>query len=195
MSRACRPSRRPTCARVASSGGAPCAASTSQSFISTLGGYAAGPFGPPSLLSGSPASPRSVFVSVEFRRLVVLACAALDLFLFGQEPLELRVGLLHERARLLGGLLGLALARRRFRRGSAAPAARADDPAGGALTGRVANRHRRFLADLVLGGRLVRQDLALVDPDLHADPTERRTRLGFAVVDVGAQRVQRNATL
>src|SRR4051794_38785531 len=38
-------------------------------------------------------------------------------------------------------------------------------------------------------------DLALVDPDLHADPAEGRAGLVEAVVDVGAQRVQRDAAL
>src|SRR5438105_10780935 len=38
-------------------------------------------------------------------------------------------------------------------------------------------------------------DLALVDPDLDADPAEGRLRLGEAVVDVGADRVQRHAAL
>src|SRR5581483_9081722 len=38
-------------------------------------------------------------------------------------------------------------------------------------------------------------DLALVDPDLDADPAERRLRLGQPVVDVGADRVQRHAPL
>ena len=38
-------------------------------------------------------------------------------------------------------------------------------------------------------------DLALVDPALHADAAERRLGLEEAVVDVGAQRVQRDATL
>src|SRR5579864_5201359 len=37
--------------------------------------------------------------------------------------------------------------------------------------------------------------LALVDPDLHADPAERRARLVEAVVDVRAQRVQRHPAL
>ncbi len=52
----------------------------------------------------------------------------------------------------------------------------------------------RFLAG---GGALVAlgHDLALVDPDLDADPAERRLRLGEAVVDVGADRVQRHTTL
>src|SRR5688572_21539920 len=38
-------------------------------------------------------------------------------------------------------------------------------------------------------------DLALVDPDLDADPAVRRLRLGEAVVDVRADRVQRDAAL
>src|SRR3954469_8951226 len=38
-------------------------------------------------------------------------------------------------------------------------------------------------------------DLALVDPDLHADPAEGRLGLVEAVVDVGAQGVQRDAAL
>ncbi len=38
-------------------------------------------------------------------------------------------------------------------------------------------------------------DLALVDPDLDADDPEGRLRLRLAVVDVRADRVQRNATL
>ena len=39
------------------------------------------------------------------------------------------------------------------------------------------------------------QDLALVDPHLHADATKRGARLGEPVVDVGAQRVQRHPSL
>src|SRR5206468_3995152 len=38
-------------------------------------------------------------------------------------------------------------------------------------------------------------DLTLVDPDLHADAAEGRLRLGEAVVDVRADRVQRDTTL
>src|SRR5205085_2905703 len=38
-------------------------------------------------------------------------------------------------------------------------------------------------------------DLALVDPDLHADPAGGRLRLDEAVVDVGADRVQRHTAL
>src|SRR5207247_8867582 len=41
----------------------------------------------------------------------------------------------------------------------------------------------------------LRHDLALVDPDLHADPAEGRLCLDEAVVDVRADRVQRDAAL
>src|SRR5205085_4639551 len=41
----------------------------------------------------------------------------------------------------------------------------------------------------------LRHDLALVDPDLHADPAGRGLRLDEAVVDVGADRVQGHAAL
>src|SRR5262249_53918512 len=40
-----------------------------------------------------------------------------------------------------------------------------------------------------------RHDLALVDPDLDADAAEGRLRLALAVVDVGADRVQRDTAL
>jgi len=41
---------------------------------------------------------------------------------------------------------------------------------------------------------LVRKDVALVDPDLHADAPECRARLCEPVVDVGAQRCKRHPT-
>src|SRR5262249_49649384 len=50
----------------------------------------------------------------------------------------------------------------------------------------------------VAGARSVvalRHDLALVDPALHADHAEGRLRLRLAVVDVGADRVQRHTSL
>ena len=47
----------------------------------------------------------------------------------------------------------------------------------------------------VLTGVAGGHDLALVDPALHADAAERRTGLVEAVVDVGAQRVQRHAAV
>src|SRR5665647_3344868 len=47
----------------------------------------------------------------------------------------------------------------------------------------------------LLASKLLGRLIALVDPDLHADAAERRTSLVEAVVDVGAQGVQRHATL
>src|SRR5262249_48319562 len=48
---------------------------------------------------------------------------------------------------------------------------------------------------LVLRHRVVLHDLALEDPDLHAAGAVGGERGGDAVVDVGAQRVQRHAAL
>src|SRR5882724_8850528 len=47
---------------------------------------------------------------------------------------------------------------------------------------------------LVLGHRIVLEDLALEDPDLDAAGAERGERGRHAIVDIGAQRVQRHAT-
>ena len=47
----------------------------------------------------------------------------------------------------------------------------------------------------LLASKLLGRLIALVDPDLHADAAERRTSLVEAVVDVGAQGMQRYATL
>ena len=47
----------------------------------------------------------------------------------------------------------------------------------------------------VRAGVALGHDLALVDPALHADAAERRLGLEEAVVDVGAQRVQRDAAV
>src|SRR4051812_11374404 len=139
----------------------------------------------------------SVLVPVELGCFVVLtlAGATLDLFLFGQEPLELRVRLLDKRGGLFGRLVGGTVDLGGLARRTAAAATGTDDPALRALARRLADGHRRFLLDLVLGRRLVGQDLALVDPHLHTDATEGRLRLGVAVVDVGAQCVQRDTTL
>src|SRR4051812_28133775 len=138
----------------------------------------------------------SVLVPVELRRLVVLTRATLDLLLLGEETLELGVGLLHE-GRSLAELLvadrGL-VDRGRLVGRTAAATTGADHAATGRPRG-LADGHRGLLGDLVLGRGLVGQDLALVDPDLHADAPERGAGLGVAVVDVGAQRVQRDATL
>src|SRR6185295_20100973 len=46
---------------------------------------------------------------------------------------------------------------------------------------------------LVLGHRIVLEDLALEDPDLDAAGAERGERGRDAIVDVGAQRMQRHA--
>src|SRR6185437_9762785 len=48
---------------------------------------------------------------------------------------------------------------------------------------------------LVLGHRIMLEDLALEDPDLDAAGAEGRERSRHAVIDVGAQRVQRHPTL
>src|SRR5205807_3594927 len=82
------------------------------------------------------------------------------------------------------GFAGLALV------GLAAAATRGDDPPGPGLARRLADRHPRLLGDLVVAGDLVGEDVALVDPHLHADAPERRARLAEAVVDVGPERVQ-----
>src|SRR5690349_17811783 len=141
-------------------------------------------------------SARLLLVAVELRRLVVLATgAALDLLFFCEQRLEGRVGLLDQGLGLLGRrvLVAPSLDRHRLLGGAAPPAAGADDAtAGGRLPGGLADGHGRLLGDLVLGRRLVGEDVALVDPDLHADTPERRARLGLAVVDVGPQGVERH---
>src|SRR6202171_146989 len=59
---------------------------------------------------------------------------------------------------------------------------------------RVATRPRSvaFGHLLVLGHRVVLKDFTLEDPDLDAAGAERRERGGHAVIDIGAQRVQRH---
>src|SRR5439155_4343348 len=61
----------------------------------------------------------------------------------------------------------------------------------------VARRGRRRGVHLgeVGAGVALGHDLALVHPALDADAPERRARLVEAVVDVGAQRVQRHAAV
>src|SRR5262245_45373678 len=123
----------------------------------------------------------SVLVAVELGGLVMLALAgtALDLLFLREESLELGVGLLDER-RLLGHLFGGGVDRHLD--GllvTAAAATGAHDAAlRRALAARLADGHRRLALDLVLRRTLVRQNLALVDPDLHADATERGASLG-----------------
>src|SRR5439155_11364020 len=58
-----------------------------------------------------------------------------------------------------------------------------------------ARRRRRLHLGQVGAGVALGHDLALVHPALHADAAERRARLVEAVVDVRAQRVQRDATV
>src|SRR5581483_678615 len=61
--------------------------------------------------------------------------------------------------------------------------------------GGLADGHGGLASDLVFRRRAVRKDLALVDPDLHTDPTGGGLGLAEAVVDVGPQGVQRHAAL
>src|SRR5262249_22680383 len=74
-------------------------------------------------------------------------------------------------------------------------ARRRDHPAGLALAAGLADRHRGLAADLVLGRGLVREDVALVDPNLHADAAEGGAGLTEAVIDVGPKGVQRHPAL
>src|SRR4029453_10806396 len=74
-------------------------------------------------------------------------------------------------------------------RGAVARGAVDPAPALAAGAGGGTRRGRLLLRELTGG------DVALVDPHLDADPAERRAGLVEAVVDVGPQRVQRDATL
>src|SRR4029453_12485789 len=127
----------------------------------------------------------------EVRRLVVVVHPALDLFLLGEQALELRIGLLDE-GLVLRGLLGASLGR------PAAPGGGGHDPlAAGLATGTrgLAHRHGGLAGDLLLALGLVGQHVALVEPHLHADATGGRAGLTEAVVDVGPQRVARDPAL
>src|SRR5206468_667296 len=133
----------------------------------------------------------SLFVpAAEVRRLVVLARAALDVFLFGEKALELGVGFLDHRRVLVrrrcvarGDGCGLTLR-------TPTTAASGDHPPRTGLPRGLAHGHRRFARDLVFGRGLVRKDVALVDPHLHADAAEGGAGLAEPVVDVGPQRVK-----
>src|SRR5262249_43146488 len=123
--------------------------------------------------------------SAEVRRLVVLTRAALDLFFFRQQALELGIGLTEQRLRGRGVVVAAVLGGRGLGRSGravavlglpAATATGADDPALPRLTRGLADRHRGFARDLVFGCTLVGKDLALVDPHLHADAAERGAR-------------------
>src|SRR5476651_1273803 len=64
----------------------------------------------------------------------------------------------------------------------------------GAIDARRRALRRGLFGALVVRHRVVRHDLALEHPDLHAASAEGREGGRDAVVDVGAQRVQRHAT-
>src|SRR6476469_4269626 len=72
-------------------------------------------------------------------------------------------------------------------------AARAVGATRGGATATTGGTGAGGLLGLALGTRP--GDLALVDPDLHADAAEGGLGLGEAVVDVGAERVQGHAAL
>src|SRR5262245_51548103 len=119
----------------------------------------------------------------EVGRLVVVVHPALDLFLLGEEALQLGIGLLDE-----GLVLGLLLDGGPVGR-AAAPGGGRHDPlaAGGGLaagTRGLAHGHGGLAGDLLLGQRLVGQDVALVEPHLHADAAGGGAGLAEAVVDV-----------
>src|SRR5450631_2055646 len=61
--------------------------------------------------------------------------------------------------------------------------------------GRTGRTGRATARELDVALSLAADDVALVDPDLDADPAERCPRLVHAVVDVGPQSVQRHAPL
>src|SRR5262245_33263972 len=126
----------------------------------------------------------SVLVRAEVRGLVDLAGAAGDPLFLVEELLQLGVRLLDQGG---GGLLhrGLHLL-------GTAPGARRHDPPRLALPGGLPDGHRRLAGDLVLGLRLVGEDVTLVDPDLDADAPRGGAGLPEAVVDVGSQRVPRH---
>src|SRR5215207_8816159 len=130
----------------------------------------------------------------EVRRLVVVVHPALDLFLFGQQALELGIGLLDE-GLVLGRLLGLGALGRpapaggRRRHDALLPGGRR------ARTRGLTHGHGGLAGDLVRALTRVGQDVALVDPHLHADAAGGGAGLAEAVVDVGAQRVPRHAAL
>src|SRR5579884_4111280 len=73
--------------------------------------------------------------------------------------------------------------------------ARGAEPLGDAAApaGRVLLAEAKLLPPAGDAAVALGHDLALVDPDLDADPARRRPRLGEAVVDVGPDRVQRHA--
>src|SRR6056297_2167571 len=123
-------------------------------------------------------------LAAEVRRVVALALrgALGDGLFFVEQLLELGVGVLDQRLRLRSRCL---VARATGGHDLARP---------GTLTRGLADGHGRLASDLVLVELLVREDVSLVDPHLHTDATAGGLGLAHAVVDVGAQRVQRDAT-
>ena len=110
-----------------------------------------------------------------------------DLFFFVEKLLELRIRFLEQRCSLNRVLFaGLA----RSLGGHHATGTRSSRSAGG-----LADSHCRFLGDLVLAQRLVREDISLVDPHLDTDAAAGGAGLAEAVVNIGAQRMQRHAAL
>src|SRR6202046_4979529 len=79
--------------------------------------------------------------------------------------------------------------------GAAAAATGGDEPTRATLAGRLAHGHGGLAGDFVLARDLVGENVALVDPHLHPDAARRGAGLAEAVVDVGTQRVQRDAAL
>src|SRR4051812_24659546 len=98
-------------------------------------------------------------------------------------------GLRLDRRSGLGSRCGIG---RRSVTGRTAAAGRALGPVTAVGAGAAARRAR---GRGLLASELLGRDVTLVDPDLDADPAERRTGLVEAVVDVGPQRVQRDPTL
>ena len=90
--------------------------------------------------------------------------------------------------------LDRAAPRRRARR-RPAPSTAAGPPSPGRRDGPGGARRHGREPQLRPRARRGAADVALVDPHLHADAAERRAGLVEAVVDVRAQRVQRDATL
>ncbi len=125
----------------------------------------------------------------------MLPRAALDLFFLGEEPLELRVGFVDD---LRGGCLrllgftGSSIRLDLLCRRPTTPASGTHDPsrAGGPCS--LADRHRRFPDDLLLGCDLVGQHIALVDPHLDAYAPVGCASFRQTEVNLGAQRVQRH---
>src|SRR6476661_239591 len=104
--------------------------------------------------------------------------------------INMRSGLLSGARSGLGRSLGRLGAGRAVATGAAAGAVGATR---GGTTAATGGTGAGGLLGLALGTGA--GDLALVDPDLHADPAEGGLGLVEAVVDVGTQRVQRDAAL